>query len=89
MARVWLSVSRKSMDGTKRFRETSSSILKRNFYTYRDRAGGVFCIENSYSFDETSLFRLCIPRSTRWKRHARGEVRRERESTWLLGKQSR
>lgn len=48
-----------------------------------------FCIENSYSFDETSLFRLCIPRSTRWKRHARGEVRRERESTWLLGKQSR
>lgn len=74
MARVWLSVSRKSMDGTKRFRETSSSILKRNFYTYRDRAGGVFCIENSYSFDETSLFRLCIPR-LETTRARRGEAR--------------
>lgn len=90
MARVWLSVSRKSMDGTKRFRETSSSILKRNFYTYRDRAGGVFLHRKQLQFRRDVIVPLMHPAVGNDTREARrGEVRRERESTWLLGKQSR
>lgn len=61
MARVWLSGSRESMNGTKRFRETSSSVLKRNFYTYRDRAGGVFLHRKQLQFRRDVIVPLMHP----------------------------